>query len=99
MLKVRVIGRPNEITWFMKQLTRHSKMKISNVSERLPIINSNKYKRQLFEVENGFLVIPLLKAYDREAGSKSKINKWFFYVFYPVHLFLIWMIICASNCV
>lgn len=51
MLKVRVIGRPNEITWFMKQLTRHSKMKISNVSERLPIINSNKYKRQLFEVE------------------------------------------------
>ena len=46
-----------------------------------------------------FLVIPLLKAYDREAGSKSKINKWFFYVFYPVHLFLIWMIICASNCV
>lgn len=51
LLKVRVIGKSNEITWFMKQLTRHSKMKISNVSERLPIINSNKYKRQFFEVE------------------------------------------------
>ncbi|MBR4343453.1 MAG: hypothetical protein IKP88_12265 [Lachnospiraceae bacterium] len=40
-----------------------------------------------------FLVIPLLKAYNREADSKSKIHKWFFYVFYPLHLLLLWIIL------
>ena len=27
-----------------------------------------------------------------DSGRKSRVNKWFFYVFYPVHLFLIWVI-------
>lgn len=39
-----------------------------------------------------FLVIPVLLCYNGEAGSKSSVNKWIFYVFYPLHLLVFWMI-------
>ena len=39
-----------------------------------------------------FLVIPLLLGYNGEAGSKAPVNKWVFYVFYPLHLMVIWLI-------
>ena len=41
-----------------------------------------------------FLVIPLLLAYNGESGNKTFINKWF-YVFYPLHLILIWLVLKA----
>ena len=40
-----------------------------------------------------FLVIPLLLAYNGESGKKTFINKWLFYVFYPLHLILIWLVL------
>lgn len=40
-----------------------------------------------------FLVIPLLLAYNGESGNKTFINKWLFYVFYPLHLMLIWLVL------
>ena len=40
-----------------------------------------------------FLVIPLLLAYNEESGKKMFINKWLFYVFYPLHLMLIWLVL------
>ena len=40
------------------------------------------------------MVIPLIDSYDREAGRKTKINKWVFYLFYPIHLYLIY--VCQS---
>nr|WP_297969143.1 TraX family protein [uncultured Mogibacterium sp.] len=27
-----------------------------------------------------------------ERGSKASFNKWFFYIFYPVHLVVLWLI-------
>lgn len=40
-----------------------------------------------------FLVIPLLQFYNGEPGRKTVVNKWVFYVFYPLHLILIWLIL------
>lgn len=39
-----------------------------------------------------FLVIPVLLWYNGEPGSKSFVNKWIFYVFYPLHFMVFWLI-------
>ena len=39
-----------------------------------------------------FLVIPLLLLYNGERGRKSKLIKWGFYWFYPIHLLIIYWI-------
>ena len=37
-----------------------------------------------------FLVIPLIQyCYNGESGSKKLFHKWFFYVFYPLHLLVL----------
>ena len=35
-----------------------------------------------------FLVIPLMHMYNGEPGERNTINKWVFYVFYPIHFCL-----------
>ena len=37
-----------------------------------------------------FLFIPLLLLYNGESGSRAAFHKWFFYIFYPAHLLLLW---------
>ena len=44
-----------------------------------------------------FLVIPLLQLYNGEPGRKTAVNKWLFYIFYPVHLIVIWLILKGYN--
>ena len=39
-----------------------------------------------------FLVIPLLHFYNGEPGRKTIVNKWLFYVFYPLHFLVIWIL-------
>lgn len=39
------------------------------------------------------IVMPILKSYNREAGRKTLINKWVFYLLYPFHLLLFWLIL------
>ncbi len=39
-----------------------------------------------------FLVIPVLLTYNGEPGKKTAFNKWMFYVIYPLHLMVIWLI-------
>lgn len=58
----------------------------------------------IFDVTNGynwygllwqlgvFLFIPLLWLYSGENGRKTKFSKWFFYVFYPLHLLVLGLI-------
>lgn len=38
-----------------------------------------------------FLAIPLLAFYHGRRGSKAKIVTWFFYIFYPVHLLVLYV--------
>ena len=46
-------------------------------------------RRQIFQF--GMLFAPLLlKHYNGERGSGATFHKWFFYVFYPAHLLVIW---------
>lgn len=37
-----------------------------------------------------FLFIPLVLLYKGEPGSRHPFHKWFFYIFYPAHLLLLW---------
>ena len=39
-----------------------------------------------------FLVIPFLLGYNGQAGSRTAINKWIFYIIYPLHLLVFWVI-------
>ena len=39
-----------------------------------------------------FLAIPLLAFYNGQLGKKSKVMSWSFYVFYPAHLILIYLL-------
>lgn len=49
---------------------------------------SNELFRDSIFVFGGLAVVPLLMAYNGEKGG-SKFSKWFFYIFYPLHLILL----------
>lgn len=36
-----------------------------------------------------FLFIPLFYCYNGEGGKKSRFSKWFFYIFYPLHMVIL----------
>ena len=38
MIKLRIMGLPNDLKWFEKLLKRHRKVKVDNISERLPTL-------------------------------------------------------------
>jgi hypothetical protein len=38
------------------------------------------------------LVIPLIGKYNGAAGKKTVVNKWIFYIFYPFHFLVFWLI-------
>jgi len=38
-----------------------------------------------------FLFLPVLFRYKGEAGSRAVFHKWFFYIFYPAHMLIIWL--------
>ena len=42
-----------------------------------------------------FLFIPLYLSYYGQAGSRAGFHKWFFYVFYPLHLLILWGLFTA----
>ena len=40
-----------------------------------------------------FCVIPLLALYNGQRGKGGKFSKWFFYVFYPLHLLVLGLVL------
>lgn len=36
-----------------------------------------------------FMALPIIYTYNGQAGKSSKFSKWFFYWFYPIHIFII----------
>ena len=49
--------------------------------------------------QTGIVLVPLLLLfYNGESGKKNAFNKWFFYVFYPLHLFVIYLIALHFGC-
>ena len=38
------------------------------------------------------LFLPMMYSYNGEKGSDSKFSKWFFYIFYPLHLLLLFVV-------
>ncbi len=55
---------------------------------QLTVISSYHPFAQVFQI-GVFLVIPLLRAYNGKPGSLDPFHKWFFYVFYPLHLLIL----------
>lgn len=51
MIKLRIMGLPNDLKWFEKLLKRHRKVKVDNISERLPIKGTKRYKRVNMEID------------------------------------------------
>ncbi len=43
-----------------------------------------------------FLVIPVLLWYNGRPGSRAAFHKWIFYIFYPLHLLIIWFITASG---
>lgn len=39
-----------------------------------------------------FLVIPVLELFENKKEEESKLSKWFFYIYYPLHLLIIYFI-------
>lgn len=50
MLKIRLQGTKNDITWFKKIMERNSKIKINEFSDLFPNKGTNKYYRVYAEV-------------------------------------------------
>ena len=44
--------------------------------------------------QTGVLVLPplILRLYNNQPGRRNPFHKWFFFIFYPAHLLLLWWI-------
>ena len=59
-------------------------------------MNGFAWYRELWQL-GLFLFIPVIFIYNGQSGCASHFNKWFFYVFYPAHLLLLWGIAKAFS--
>jgi hypothetical protein len=51
MLKVRLMGTKNDITWFEKILRRHPRVEVLDFSELMPMKGTNRYLRAYVEIK------------------------------------------------
>ena len=51
LVKLRVMGTPNDLKWFVKLIHRHKKIKVNSTSDNLPVKGSKRFKRVHMEIE------------------------------------------------
>ncbi|MFR7848798.1 MAG: hypothetical protein ACLU8S_15485 [Coprococcus phoceensis] len=51
MLKIRLMGTKNDITWFKKIMQRHPKVEVLEMSDLYPNKGTDKYYRSYVEVK------------------------------------------------
>jgi len=56
------------------------------------IIISNYSWKNILIYLGLFLFIPILYLYNGKKGNTNKFNKWFFYIFYPLHLIILYCV-------
>ena len=63
-----------------------------SLSFMFPLISGGNPLTQSFQL--GVVLVPLLMifCYSGKPGSKAAIHKWFFYIFYPAHMLLIYLL-------
>ena len=55
------------------------------------IINNYSWSNMLIQF-GLFLFIPILYLYNGKKGNSNRFNKWFFYIFYPLHLIILYFV-------
>ena len=83
MIKLRIMGTPNELRWFEKLMHRHKKVKVLQVSERYSNKGTNKYFRVYMEVEKkrrNRLMNTVISAKDAEIMFVNRDHKDFYYL-------------------
>lgn len=51
MLKIRLMGTKNDITWFSRQLRRNPKVEVIEVSDMYPNKGTDKFYRTYVEIK------------------------------------------------
>ncbi len=66
---------------------------VGTVEVILSMVLAGSITRGLFQ--SGIFLVPILFAffYNGKPGSRNPFHKWFFYVFYPLHLLVIYLIV------
>ena len=59
-------------------------------SEVILISLFSGFRRSIFQLGAFMVPLILMYFYNGESGSKKAFHKWFFYVFYPLHLLILW---------
>lgn len=63
----------------------------------MPMLAGGLWFRELFQL--GIILVPIIYIifYGGKTGSRAPVHKWFFYVFYPAHLFILFLIKLALG--
>lgn len=79
-----------------KQLISYANLCLAQMVAAIFIVSAGniEWYEALWQI-GSFLPIPLICLYNGESGRKNFINKWSFYLFYPLHFFVLWLILQA----
>ena len=79
-----------------KQLISYASLCLAQMVAAVFIVSAGniEWYEALWQI-GSFLPIPLICLYNGESGRKNIVNKWFFYLFYPLHFLAFWLILKA----
>ena len=77
-----------------KQLISYASLCLAQMVAAIFIVSAGniEWYEALWQI-GSFLPIPLICLYNGESGRKNFINKWSFYLFYPLHFLVLWLIL------